>query len=364
MDILLGRALGRESAFVLIIVLSCAIFYGTLRWIRMVAVEKWVNAQIITEEKRLIKDRPKLTIAEQIKYMRDVKGIKFNIVDEEQADRFLHESNYYFKIKAFEKNYSKYAHGENIGKYDRLEFAYLQELSTLDMHLREIILLMTLDIEHYLKVHLLKDISDNEHEDGYSIVKEFLNNQPHVLKNIQEKANSSYCEKLIEKYEDNFSIWTIVEVLSFGDLINLCDLYYTKYPDSSIKMGNYRIVKFLRNAAAHNNCLINNMADNSGSGFKQNREANSFVASIDGISASVRDKKMGNRFVHDFVVMLLCFKSIVSSSGVKKHQIENLKDLIDKRFTLHKEYFVDNLLLVSNYNFVKKVVDKIAEECV
>lgn len=310
------------------------------------------------------KERPKLTVASQIEYMRDIKGIQYNIVDENQANRFLHDSSYYFKIKAFEKNYSKYAHGENAGKYYKLEFAYLQELSTLDMHLREAVLSMTLDIEHYLKVHLLKDISDNEKEDGYSIVEEFLKNQPNVSQNIQAKATSSYCEKLIQKYAKHFSIWTIVEVLSFGDLLNLCDLYYQKYPDPIIRIGNYRIVKFLRNAAAHNNCLINNLADNSGSGFRLNREANSFVASIDGISADVRTKKMGNRFVHDFVVMLLCFKTIVSSTGVKKHQIEKLKNLIDNRFILHQEYFTGNMLLVSNYKFVQKVVDKIAAECV
>lgn len=310
------------------------------------------------------KERPKLTVANQIIYMKDVKGIKFNIVNENQANIFLHENSYYFKIKAFEKNYSKYAHGTNAGKYYELEFAYLQELSTLDMYLREVILSMTLDIEHYLKVHLLKDISDNEEEDGYSIVEEFLRNQPNVSQSIQDKAKNSYCEKLIQKYANRFSVWTIVEVLSFGDLLNLCDLYYQKYSDPIIKIGNYRIVKFLRNAAAHNNCLINNLADNSGGEFKPNRAANSFVASIDGISAGVRAKKMGNRFVHDFVVMLLCFKTIVSSQGVKKHQIEKLKDLIDNRFMLHKEYFTSNMLLVSNYNFIKKVVDKIAEDCV
>lgn len=58
-----------------------------------------------------------------------------------------------------------------------MDFAYLQELSTLDMYLREIVLNFTLDIEHFLKVHLLKNISDNKDEDGYAIVEEFLSIQ-------------------------------------------------------------------------------------------------------------------------------------------------------------------------------------------
>ncbi|WP_298030061.1 Abi family protein [uncultured Dysosmobacter sp.] len=323
----------------------------------------WIG-EVLRDCESKASERPKLTIPQQVAYMRDVKGIKFNIVDETHAEEFLRENNYYFKIKAFEKNYSKYTSGENAGKYYELEFAYLQELSTLDMYLREIVLSMTLDIEHYLKVQLLKNISDNTNEDGYSIVSEFLSMQPQVSQSIQDKAENSYCEDLIRKYSDKFAIWTIVEVLSFGDLLNLCGVYYGKYPNSQIKIGNFRIVKFLRNAAAHNNCLINNLADNSSNGFTQNREANGFVSSIGSISSNVRRKKMGNRFVHDFVVMLCCFNNIVSSPGVKKYQLLKLKDLIDSRFTSHRDYFSGNMLLCSNYDFIKKVVDKFAESCV
>lgn len=73
---------------------------------------------------------------------------------------------------------------------------------------------------------------------------------------------------------------------------------------------------------------------------------------------------MGNRSVHDFVVMLCCFNSVVTSSGIKKYKIQKLKDLLDKRFVLHKDYFTDNAVLRSNYEFVKKIVDKMAETCV
>lgn len=328
-------------------------------------MDKWRVGEVLADNAAPVeKERPKLTIPAQIAYMRDEKGIQFNIVNEDKAEAFLKESNYYFKLKAFEKNYSKYANGENKGKYYKLEFAYLQELSTIDMHLREIVRSMTLDIEHYLKVRLLNDIAIDENEDGYSIVSEFLEQQPHVSDSIQEKSRNSYCEDLIKKYSHRFAVWTFVEVLSFGDLLNLCDLYYSKQSNPSIRIGNFRIVKFLRNAAAHNNCLINNLADNTGTGFKQNRDANAFVASIEGISANTRSKKMGNRFIHDFVVMLYCFNSIVSSEKVKKHQMAKLKSLIDNRIPLHKDYFADNMLLWSNYEFIKKIVDKFAEVCV
>lgn len=327
-------------------------------------MDKVFAGKILSENANNYRIRPKLTIADQVSYMKDMKGIKFNIVAEHEAEEFLRDSSYYFKVKAFEKNYTLCNSGENSGKYYNLEFAYLQELSTLDMYLREIVLSMSLDIEHYLKVKLLRDISEDEQEDGYALVNNFFEIRPNVKVEIEKKAGNSYCEKLIQKYKNNFAVWNVVEILSFGDLIELCALYYDKQENPKIVVGNYRIVKFLRNAAAHNNCLINDLANNSENTFNQNRQANSFVSQIKGISSRVQTKKMGNRFMHDFVVMLYCFYNIVSSEGVRKHQLIKLKKLLDERFVLHKEYFVGNQLLLSNYDFAKKVVDRFAEMCI
>ena len=311
-------------------------------------------------------DHPKLTIDQQILHMRDDKGIKFNITSEEDAASFLTKNSYYFKVKAFRKNYSRYNSGENKGKHYNLEFAYLRELSTIDMYLRQIILTMVLDIEHYLKVRLLYDISKNDEEDGYAIITEFLSNFPDVESRIDAKKDNSYCADLIRWHTGQFAVWSMVEILSFGDLLNLCDLYYSKYRNkykSRINISNYRIVKFLRNAAAHNNCLINNLADNSGHGFTQNRTANVIVSGIEGISEKMRRKKMGNRFMHDFVVMLCCYDEIVSSEEVKKHRMQELKTFMESRCTRHKEWFAENALICSNYEFAKKIVDKFASSC-
>ena len=89
--------------------------------------------------------RLKLNIDEQIAHMRDENGIKFNLVTENEARLFLLNSTYYFKLKAYAKNFEKYATGAKCGNYIDLEFAYLQDLSTIDMHLRKFIIKSSLD---------------------------------------------------------------------------------------------------------------------------------------------------------------------------------------------------------------------------
>lgn len=99
-------------------------------------------------------NRPKLTIEDQVAYMKN-KGITFDHCSEKDAVRFLQESTYFFKVKAFDKNYI--AHPKT-GHYYNLDFSYLMELSTLDMRLRRLILHATLDIEHFLKVQLIRQL--------------------------------------------------------------------------------------------------------------------------------------------------------------------------------------------------------------
>ena len=76
------------------------------------------------------------------------KGIKFDIVSEKDAKQFLENNNYYMKLASYRDNYDKINEGERQGEYKNLEFAYLQELSKIDMYLRHLILKMILDIEH------------------------------------------------------------------------------------------------------------------------------------------------------------------------------------------------------------------------
>lgn len=89
--------------------------------------------------------RSNLSAAEQVVYLRDEKDVTFNYMSEEAVEHFLADRNYFFKLKAFAKNYDKrFMDGEAKGRYIGLDFAYLVELSWIDKQLRGFVLDLTL----------------------------------------------------------------------------------------------------------------------------------------------------------------------------------------------------------------------------
>lgn len=306
----------------------------------------------------------KLTIDEQIDYMKNKSGIKFNIVSEEEAKTFLTNNTYYFKIKAYAKNYEKYQEGKNAGKYINLEFAYLQELSTLDMYFRRIILKITLDIEHFLKTQLLRDFQNNDAEDGYTIINEFFQEYDYVENNIDIKGKNSTCTDLVLKYKGDFAIWNIVEVLSFNDFTKLYQMYYKKYWNRESMGAFLWSIRLLRNAAAHNSCLLNSLRTPYRYNIRPNQRVINYLSKIENISRTARGSRMKNPVMHDFIVTLYVFNKVISSKKVKEITMTELKDLVDNRMPRNKDFFEKNQVLIAHYDFAKKVIDYFHGLCV
>ncbi len=104
--------------------------------------------------------KPKKTVEEQISHMKN-KGITFNYISDEEARKYLSEHTFYFKFKAYAKNYEKY---NTNGKYINLDFSYLQDLARLDMYFREIVLKITIrkickySMRQCLRINFIKNI--------------------------------------------------------------------------------------------------------------------------------------------------------------------------------------------------------------
>ncbi|MFP3154190.1 Abi family protein [Lachnospiraceae bacterium ZAX-1] len=297
--------------------------------------------------------KPLKTSDELIEIMKN-NGIKFNVVSEDTAKEFLKNSNYYMKLSSYRKNYNKGKDGDGREFYENLEFAYLKELSTIDMHLRYIIIKMCLDIEHSIKVNLISDIESNPKEGGYHICKKFLEKYPWVRKSIDRCKKSYYSRDLVNKYQDDFPIWVLIEILSFGNLIQLHILYskiYNRHTNGKLMYE----VKSIRNASAHSSCIINNL--NSGN-TEYPSCVRKFVDTIPEIGKTMASSKLKNKAICDFVSMLYVFDKEVSSNMVKKYRYEELQDLFSNRMVRNKEYFDTNETLKTSYYFCKKVIDK------
>ncbi len=305
----------------------------------------------------------KLSIDEQIEHLKS-KNVSFKIMSEEQAKLFLSNNTYYFKIKSYLKTFER----KSDGTYINVDFAYLVELSKLDAHLREFVIQFSLDIEHLLKVKLINDITNDINQDGYTIVQELFSKYPRIHSNILGKIYNSATADLIYKYENTgWNVWSIIEVLSFGDFIKLYELYYSSKDDPALDL--LWSLKFIRNASAHNNCLLNSLRIpyshsniSKGDEIIPTKKLITYISKIPNLSYASRKKKIFNPVMHDFIASLVLFDLVCGSNALYEKTFRNLDNLFKIRFLKHKEYFENDLYLISLYNFCVKIIDFIEEK--
>jgi len=293
----------------------------------------------------------KLSIDEQIKNMQE-KGVKFNIIDGYRAKEILENSSYYFKIKSYCKNYKK----DDQGKYIDLEFAYLYEFSKLDMYFRRIILNISLDIEHSLKVAILRDFNKLKNN-GEDIVNGFLGSDlgkstSIYLSQSRSRGDQSISTKLIQNnIPPNMPFWVLVEVIQLGDLRKLYEYFYKRFPNlmSITRQRDLNKMIFsaksLRNCAAHNNCIFTNIFE------RQVRVQNICKTKLAPyklqLEKNIGDRLDGllqNQHISDFFMMVLLFVEMIRSCGLKNHIKKDISDFFKRTCMTRtrKRYFLKN----------------------
>lgn len=62
------------------------------------------------------RERPLIDAAQQVSHLKD-RGVRFELMDEWEAEQFLRESNFFFKMKAFARRFPCYANpGSKLGR--------------------------------------------------------------------------------------------------------------------------------------------------------------------------------------------------------------------------------------------------------
>ena len=304
--------------------------------------------------------RQKLDVVGQINHLCN-KGVKFNIASEELAMSYLSKNNNFFRLRAYRKNYPKHPGGENAGKYINLDFEFLKDLATIDMRLRYILIHMALDVEHFAKVKLLSIISASQ-EDGYSIVADFIGSlskehEESLKKEIDRNAVSPYCGDIILKYQtDGFPVWAFLEIIPFGRFVSFYKYCADRFNilDMTDDFFLMQSVKDIRNACAHNNCILNDLKPHT-TAYRTNYGVMVELGKTE-ISKGVRTRKMSNIRIQQIVTLLHSHRKLVASTGVHYKQANELHSLLTRMFR-HIDYYKDNGVILSAFHFIKNVVD-------
>ncbi|BDR54060.1 CAAX amino protease [Bombiscardovia apis] len=266
-----------------------------------------------------------LTVSNQIDFLKE-RNVGFEVIDEEEASKYLTNNTYFFKLKSYLKNYQTDAQNNSKkSEYIESEFAHLQELSKLDYALSRLVLELASNVEHAMKVqfnqHIMNPISDIDVDE--------LANTLLSSKTIRPLQNP-YTESLYNSCNPNFHVWELWELLGFNDQINLYSAFQAKADIGDIATRNERnsllfVTRMIRNAAAHGSCLLANvrqkapsLANNKGSDHLIMREAMQMCEKK--IYQKNRAKnlqiQLDTLIVHNFAAVLVSHLQFVQSQAV------------------------------------------------
>lgn len=301
-----------------------------------------------------------LSIDGQIEHLKS-KGVRFEIIGEDEAKDYLSRHNNYFKLTAYRKNYAKHPDGENKGKYINLDFAYLVDIAVIDMQLRYRIVHMALDIEHHAKLQLLRKVEETG-EDGYQIVQDYIDSLGDKQREafdgeINRNKGNIYCGDIINKYDGAYPIWAFVEIIPFGRLVSFYEFCAARFDDKGMKDDYFRLLtcKDIRNASAHSNCILNDLRAGTAN-HRTNAGITSSLMNIGGMSSAFRKNRMSNARIQQIVTLFYMHKTIISSEGLKSAESAEIHKMIYRMYK-NINYYKSNQMIKSTFDFLKMVVD-------
>lgn len=335
---------------------------------------------------------------------------------------FLRESNFFFKVEAFAKSFSRYTNpsSEHFGSYINLDFAYLAELTRLDHHLRETVLSLTLDIEHSMKVglnrmimdagddpyELMASFFDSEHERKVRVLEKRVNldsirskaptvmglsgdlaaqdaetvisalasllhlasdslgkiGPDHTERSLTGLGGSSYTRGLVEKYGDpeHMAVWSHLELTSFRGVISLYKYYVF---ERQALRGKEAVKGLLFPTKALRNAAARNgnMLSTLGSKLRKPVGSISRMAVEElGIDRELVSLTKRAPIVHDFTALALCCMHMVRSEDARGDAAEQLRAL-RRRFMAHGDYFSKQGELRNGLAMPSEVMDRAAD---
>ena len=291
------------------------------------------------------------------------RNIKFECINECHAIEIMKTEYPGAKLLSYASLFDQYQKTEKKGQFIELDFAYLYDLAEIDSLLQKIVMCMCIDIEQKIKTMLIADtitVSNPE-----NLVKEFVTANHSFFSSVYHPDNMDTQSKqqLKDKPLEEASISTFLDIIHFGTLQRFARFFYSRYAEVLYAKGYAPFepyldeVRKMRNAAAHNSGLINQLVYFSSGEivFIKNPYVLSFLGK-NGISHRTLSTNTSKSVVHDFCCLLHMYVCFETEEKVKR-TLQDLSELFKERCTAYKSYYRNNSMLMSVYNFLLDVID-------
>ncbi|MEE0706237.1 MAG: Abi family protein [Adlercreutzia sp.] len=165
-------------------------------------------------------------------------------------------------------------------------------------------------------------------------------------------GESFYSKKLVEKYGDPEKMlpWHFLEMASFGDTVAFYKFMFFDFAEQTVGIDirdaadlfdAKRIKQFLfpartlRNAAAHNDCLLHALNYRMKKPLKKIKEC---LLEECGLERELVENAWKINVVHDFAALLLCFDVVVPGGDTKERTARGLISL-EESIGLNREFY-------------------------
>lgn len=284
------------------------------------------------------------------------KNIKFTQITEKEAHSIITNEYSYFKLIEYSAIFDKYHKEDKKDKFINLDFSMLYYLCKIDEKLSHIIICLCLEIEQTLKTIFVNDVLSTCNEDDF--LKEYIKYDEEYLNQTYTSENFNIiAEKYNAKNINQLSFSQFVNVIQFGTFERLIHYFYKDNANfiysSTFAPFEKQLssVKKMRNMSAHNNSILSELSVKKD--FKD-FNVSSFLGRK-GIKNKTLRTNMKRNVVYDFSNLLYLFFKIVNKQK-GKYYFDILENFLNT-FCLHyKNYYINNDLLISTYNFIKKTL--------
>jgi hypothetical protein len=271
------------------------------------------------------------SVDDQLLFLKS-KGVTFSCLDGTCARHVLSHERTLTQLYAYRTLFERRTGGTRDGTYIGLDFSHMVRLSCLDQRFRQVMLALSLDIEHAARTRIVVEASKRK-EDGFEVVEDyFASLPPHELHHRRVELSmlrkDTYNGPLYKCYGEHIPLEAYVELVSFGTLSDLYLHCAKRWDNEEFLREHYlfKSVRRMRNACAHGAPILKGIASQDARTGLDDHVVQAIAQT--GIAKRVRSKQTKSECTRHMVTVLYAHKALVTDQFSRSQARATLRALL------------------------------------